>query len=268
MAEFPSLPLFTDAIIADCYHLSDTEFGRYMRLLILMWRSPACRVPQDPNWLSKRLFCDALAYAEHVHPIMQEFCTQVTEDSSKWWVQKRLRKEYVYVQSLTEKRRNAAKKRWSIENKGKNSKQSICKADAPTPTPTPTPTPNNIKKNNKKEKISLSELSVDHIEHWLTEKRVSGKYLTIDEYELLEKFKDYCKSTGKTYKDYIAAYRNAFKWEDTPKKGNNTDGKTRKQRLDEAGKRGIAKAMAMEGYAVGEPSKPELLDFQRLREIT
>jgi len=68
----------------------------------------------------------------------------------------------------------------------------------------------------KNEKISLEELTVDHIQDWLIQKRVSGKYLTIDEHELLEKFKDYCLSKGKTYKDYVAAYRNAFKWNDAP----------------------------------------------------
>jgi len=146
MAEFPALPLFTDAVVADCYHLTDTEFGRYMRILILMWRTPNCRVPNDPNWISKRINCDALAYAEHIHPIMQEFCKIITEDGSKYWIQKRLRKEYVYVQGIREKRSAAANKRWGkgqdTDNKQKETMQSIVqnesKAYAPTPTPTPT----------------------------------------------------------------------------------------------------------------------------------
>jgi hypothetical protein len=44
LAEFPALPLFTDAILADTAHLSHEEFGAYMRILILMWRTPECRI--------------------------------------------------------------------------------------------------------------------------------------------------------------------------------------------------------------------------------
>lgn len=142
MAEFPALPLFTDAITADCGHLTDEEFGRYVRLLILMWRSPSCRIPCDPQWICKRLRVDALAYAQLVQPILQEFCKQ----DNGHWVQKRLLKEYQFVQGLTEKRRKAAVLRWEkqkgIDKKGKNGmqvhKQSISTSDAPTPTPTPT----------------------------------------------------------------------------------------------------------------------------------
>jgi len=47
------------------------------------------------------------------------------------------------------------------------------------------------KKSIKKEKVSLDELSINHIQDWLTKKRVAGKFLTIDEHELLETFKDY-----------------------------------------------------------------------------
>lgn len=142
MAQFPALPLFTDAITADCSHLTDEEFGRYVRLLILMWRTPGCRIPADIHWICKRLRVDALAYAQLVQPILQEFCTQ----DAGCWTQKRLLKEYQYVQGLTEKRRKAAESRWSKgqvpENKKKRTMQMdmqpASKADAPTPTPTPT----------------------------------------------------------------------------------------------------------------------------------
>lgn len=71
----------------------------------------------------------------------------------------------------------------------------------------------------KKTKIGLKELSVDHISEWLEGKRAGGKYLTIDEHRLLEMFKDYCTSKGRTYKDYIAGFRNAFEWSNAPRKG-------------------------------------------------
>lgn len=63
------------------------------------------------------------------------------------------------------------------------------------------------------EKVSLEELSVDHISGWLAKKRCEGKYLDHDEYFILEQFTGYCQANGKKYDDYIAAYRNAFEWD-------------------------------------------------------
>lgn len=72
----------------------------------------------------------------------------------------------------------------------------------------------------KKTKISLEELSVVHIKDWLSDKRMSGMYINHDEHMVLEGFKDYCKANGKTCKDYVAAYRNAFKWNSNQPTGN------------------------------------------------
>lgn len=87
----------------------------------------------------------------------------------------------------------------------------------------------NSKSNGKKAekiKISLSELSIEHIQDWLIEKRVAGKYLTIDEHRLLEMFKDYCQSKNPKYKDYVAAFRNSFEWNNTPKVRSNNNERT------------------------------------------
>ena len=84
---------------------------------------------------------------------------------------------------------------------------------------TETETDNNKKGEIKKNKISLKNLSVDHVADWLGTKRVSGVYTNIDEHRLLEMFKDYCTSKGRTYKDYVAGFRNAFEWSNAPRKG-------------------------------------------------
>lgn len=62
-------------------------------------------------------------------------------------------------------------------------------------------------------KLTIDDLTVDHISDWLSQKRMQGKYLHHDENFILERFKDYCKSKGKRYNDYTAAYRNAFEWD-------------------------------------------------------
>jgi len=72
---------------------------------------------------------------------------------------------------------------------------------------------NNINNTRSKKKISLAELSTDHVADWLAQKRSEGRYLNHDAKFVLEKFKDYCQSNGKKYSDYIAAYRNSFDWE-------------------------------------------------------
>lgn len=67
--------------------------------------------------------------------------------------------------------------------------------------------------NNAREKITLNELSVYHIQDWLADKRNHGEYIHIDPAQVLDAFKNYCQSKGKVYKDYVAAYKNAFGWE-------------------------------------------------------
>lgn len=47
MSEYPHLPLFTDAFIADTMHLNAEETGAYLMLLMVAWRSPDCGVPDD-----------------------------------------------------------------------------------------------------------------------------------------------------------------------------------------------------------------------------
>lgn len=82
-----------------------------------------------------------------------------------------------------------------------------------------------LKKKRAREKVEFRDLSVSHIEDWLCEKRASGRYLLIDEFALLEVFKDYCMANGrvegkKAYKDFVAAFRASFDWEKAPRKGN------------------------------------------------
>jgi len=53
MAEFPSMPFFTDAYLADTKHLTVEEHGAYILLLICMWRSPGCKLPDDDKRLAR-----------------------------------------------------------------------------------------------------------------------------------------------------------------------------------------------------------------------
>src|SRR5437588_12813425 len=53
MAEFPALPLWTDAYLGDTRHLSQSEHGAYLLLLITASRTPDCSLPDDDRLLAR-----------------------------------------------------------------------------------------------------------------------------------------------------------------------------------------------------------------------
>lgn len=52
MADYPTLPLMTDAFMADTQHLNLEEIGAYLKLIMIAWRSPDCALPDDPKRLA------------------------------------------------------------------------------------------------------------------------------------------------------------------------------------------------------------------------
>jgi uncharacterized protein YdaU (DUF1376 family) len=134
MAEFPALPLWTDAYLADCGHLSDAENGRYIFILLAMWRAPNQRLPNDDDWLARKFRKTVEEVKTDLRPLIREFC----QCDGNWITQKRLLREWEYVKKTSERQREAAKSRWVKEkdlshgNAGRHAS-----GNAPTPTPTP-----------------------------------------------------------------------------------------------------------------------------------
>lgn len=126
MAEFPALPLFTDALVADTDHLSDEEFGAYIRMLIMIWRNANCRIPADAVWLMRRLKVNEEKYNRLYKPLIAEFFTS----TGNYISQKRLLKEFEYLRAARQKHSAAGKARW-------NKKKEPLNSTAPHPTPTP-----------------------------------------------------------------------------------------------------------------------------------
>lgn len=105
MAEFPYLPFWTDAYLADCSHLSDAEHGRYILILLALWRTPGCKIPNDDAWLSRRFRRSVEAVRSELRPLIAEFC----KTDGNWLWQKRLLLEHKRVTSASKKRSDAAK---------------------------------------------------------------------------------------------------------------------------------------------------------------
>jgi uncharacterized protein YdaU (DUF1376 family) len=132
MAEFPALPLWTDALIGDTHHLTPAEFGAYMRLLITAWRSPDCCLPNDDVFLG-RAIGDSRNWARLKQSVLPFFSI----GSDGYLRQKRLTRERRFV--LNKKARSAAGGRAkALKSQEVASAKRLlngCQTPAPTPTP-------------------------------------------------------------------------------------------------------------------------------------
>ncbi|NBJ13321.1 YdaU family protein [Microvirga arsenatis] len=136
MSQYPSLPLFTDAYIADTAHLTNEEHGAYLRLLMFAWRSPDCGLPDDDMKLSRMLGVTPKKWASLKAAVMAFWRLE-----NGRWFQSRLSRERQFVEEKVEKRRNAGKQGGrpkSLKNQEPekaNGSQEKSKPKAPTPTP-------------------------------------------------------------------------------------------------------------------------------------
>lgn len=139
MSAFPSLPLFTDAFIADTGHLSAQETGAYLLLLMMAWRSPGCRLPDDDAKLARWARVDRRLWHK-IKPIVMEFWSL---DDDGFWTQKRLTKEHEQTRNRAERaRENGARggRPKSLENNEPENpagSSRVSQAKAPNPNPNP-----------------------------------------------------------------------------------------------------------------------------------
>ena len=111
MSKKPShIPLFPDAYLRDTTHLTTEEHGAYFLLLMAAWGSGDCTLPND----EKRLAALAklpLNRWRKIAPTVLEFWTIDRGRIS----QKRLAKEWAYVQQKRDKAKAAVEGRWERE---------------------------------------------------------------------------------------------------------------------------------------------------------
>ena len=130
MAQFPCLPLWTDAWLADTVHLTREQRGTYLDLLILMWRTPRCRVPSDRQWLGNHLRMTAIEVDKLLWPIITEFCRW----DGNWITQKRLQKEFDRSNSYRERMSDLRKRR---QNKRNDTNTARTTSDVASPSTSP-----------------------------------------------------------------------------------------------------------------------------------
>lgn len=132
---FPAFMFWPERYWLDTYDLSDAEHGRYLRVLIVMWNAPRCRIPNDPAWIAAKTGRSVEAFEIEIKPILLRFCKT---DGNCWW-QVKLLAEYERCERLSSRGSAGGK---ALANKKKGFSQTPARdsqqAHAPTPTPTPT----------------------------------------------------------------------------------------------------------------------------------
>ena len=117
MAEFPILPLKTDALIADTTHMTPEEMGVYVRLLIAMWRHGS-QVQDDPRELARIGGVTLRRWNQIKERVLRPMTVGGGRVS-----QKRLTSTWLEVQKLREARAVASLKRWRKSNASGYAKQ-------------------------------------------------------------------------------------------------------------------------------------------------
>ena len=107
MAEFPAMPVWTDAYIGDTQHLTNEEHGVYWRLLIFAWRTPNCCLPCDDGRLAIMVGVTPGKWAK-LKPVVMAFWS----DDDGFWRQKGQMKVRRAVMEISERNRRASEARW------------------------------------------------------------------------------------------------------------------------------------------------------------
>ena len=135
MAEFPALPIFTDAFISDTTHLSASQTGAYLMLLMIAWRTKENALPDDDAKLARWARMDKRTWAVNKSVVMSFW--KLGDDH--FWRQGRLTDERKYVDDKRNKNSEAGKSS-ALKRKERHSTgvENVVNINS-TPTATPHP---------------------------------------------------------------------------------------------------------------------------------
>jgi uncharacterized protein YdaU (DUF1376 family) len=135
MAEYPALPLFTDAFIADTTHLSAAQTGAYLLLLMCAWRSSDCSLPDDDKMLARFARMSPKEWATNRNVIMEFW----SKNDTGRFIQKRLVDERSWANDKRDKAITAGKAS-ALKRKKRHSTDVALGLQLGGNHPTPTPT--------------------------------------------------------------------------------------------------------------------------------
>ncbi len=150
MADFPALPWWTDAYLADTRHLTRDEHGAYCLLLMEAWRRPRCSLPDNDDLLA-RLTCSTAEEWAALKPVVMAFWR--LDANACEWTQKRLSAERKFVDLKRAKNRSSAVGRWQ------KTKKDDANAYANAMPPHPHPHPQESKKESPSEMRKKADAS-------------------------------------------------------------------------------------------------------------
>lgn len=195
-------------------HMDATELGAYVSLFLTCYQIKDYKLPADDSRLARIAKCSPKVWTRIRQSVMSKFVPGETDGIPHFTHKRVLEDAAKYLEKSTKNRANALK---GHESRKPFASQSDCERTTTQEPRTKNHTSEAKASSGRARKrsspsITLDDLSLNHIEEWLLHKRTQGKYVHHDEHFILEYFKNYCKSKGKTYDDYIAALRNAFEW--------------------------------------------------------
>lgn len=215
MADYPSMPFWTDAYIADTQHLTNEEHGIYLRMLIFAWRTPKCTLPND----DKRLATMVGLTPHKWNKIKPEIMKFWTVDGEVIY-QKKQQKVRKNCEHRSEQASKNSKARWSPKslktkevcdadalqtdsngicngNANQNHNQNHIKKEPPNP----------LKRGKRKSSYpnDFIPCRVSAEKYWASKNRQDLNYE--DE---ADAFKTYCQAHGKTYLDWGSAWKTRY----------------------------------------------------------
>lgn len=107
------MPLYTDAYLGDTTHLTTTEHGAYLLLLITMWRTKDGSLPDDDRLLARYTRLTTTQW-QRVKLVITPFFTI----NDGVWTQGRLTDELLAVRQQSKRQSDKVKARW-LKNKEK-----------------------------------------------------------------------------------------------------------------------------------------------------
>jgi len=269
MAEYPALPLFTDAFIADTVHLNAAQTGAYLMLLMVAWRTKDCTLPDDDVLLARYARMDNRAWLNNKAVILSFWHKN---DEGRLF-QKRLVDERIYVDAKRDQAQQAGKAS-ALKRKKRHSAGVSTESQRNFNPHTHTHTHN--------KDTNVSFVKNRFLEFWTiypnqrkgSKEKAKKAYMVAmqrDTEENIIKGASAYRLSDEVLNGFAkgaAAWLADDRWNNDysikPTKGN-TNGKSKSELADEAIKRGISRAQSGN---ISNVAAPELRHIPNLRQIT